>query len=209
MENSANMKRGYLDKMNRLKKQMEFIVEIDKLKYIFRQSALISDGRKENSAEHSWHLGLMAMFLSEYIKDGSVDLLKVIKMVLIHDIVEIDAGDTFAYDEHGYQDKEEREIQAAQRIFNLLPSDQADEIWKLWREFEERRTPEARYAASLDRLQPLLLNYFTQGHTWRMPGVTSEKVYERMAPIRESTPVLWEYAVEIIEDSIAKGYLKP
>ncbi len=194
--------------MNRLKKQMEFIVEIDKLKYIFRQSALISDGRKENSAEHSWHLGLMAMFLSEYIKDGSVDLLKVIKMVLIHDIVEIDAGDTFAYDEHGYQDKEEREIQAAQRIFNLLPSDQADEIWKLWREFEERRTPEARYAASLDRLQPLLLNYFTQGHTWRMPGVTSEKVYERMAPIRESTPVLWEYAVEIIEDSIAKGYLK-
>lgn len=208
MENSANMKRGYLDKMNRLKKQMEFIVEIDKLKYIFRQSALISDGRKENSAEHSWHLGLMAMFLSEYIKDGSVDLLKVIKMVLIHDIVEIDAGDTFAYDEHGYEDKEEREIQAAQRIFNLLPSDQADEIWKLWREFEERRTPEARYAASLDRLQPLLLNYFTQGHTWRMPGVTSEKVYERMAPIRESTPVLWEYAVEIIEDSIAKGYLK-
>ncbi|MGI6141484.1 MAG: HD domain-containing protein [Caldicoprobacterales bacterium] len=195
--------------MNRLKKQMEFIVEIDKLKYIFRQSALISDGRKENSAEHSWHLGLMAMFLSEYIKDGSVDLLKVIKMVLIHDIVEIDAGDTFAYDEHGYEDKEEREIQAAQRIFNLLPSDQADEIWKLWREFEERRTPEARYAASLDRLQPLLLNYFTQGHTWRMPGVTSEKVYERMAPIRESTPVLWEYAVEIIEDSIAKGYLKP
>ncbi|HHU49664.1 MAG TPA: HD domain-containing protein [Clostridiales bacterium] len=195
-------------KMNRLKKQMEFIVEIDKLKYIFRQSALISDGRKENSAEHSWHLGLMAMFLSEYIKDGSVDLLKVIKMVLIHDIVEIDAGDTFAYDEHGYEDKEEREIQAAQRIFNLLPSDQADEIWKLWREFEERRTPEARYAASLDRLQPLLLNYFTQGHTWRMPGVTSEKVYERMAPIRESTPVLWEYAVEIIEDSIAKGYLK-
>lgn len=194
--------------MNRLKKQMEFIVEIDKLKYIFRQSALISDGRKENSAEHSWHLGLMAMFLSEYIKDGSVDLLKVIKMVLIHDIVEIDAGDTFAYDEHGYEDKEEREIQAAQRIFNLLPSDQADEIWKLWREFEERRTPEARYAASLDRLQPLLLNYFTQGHTWRMPGVTSEKVYERMAPIRESTPVLWEYAVEIIEDSIAKGYLK-
>lgn len=194
--------------MNRLKKQMEFIVEIDKLKYIFRQSALISDGRKENSAEHSWHLGVMAMFLSEYVKDGSVDLLKVIKMVLIHDIVEIDAGDTFAYDEHGYQDKEEREIQAAQRIFNLLPSDQADEIWKLWREFEERRTPEARYAASLDRLQPLLLNYFTQGHTWRMPGVTSEKVYERMAPIRESTPVLWEYAVEIIEDSIAKGYLK-
>jgi putative hydrolase of HD superfamily len=194
--------------MNRLKKQMEFIVEVDKLKYIFRQSALISDGRKENSAEHSWHLGVMAMFLSEYVKDGSVDLLKVIKMVLIHDIVEIDAGDTFAYDEHGYEDKEEREIQAAQRIFNLLPSDQADEIWKLWREFEERQTPEARYAASLDRLQPLLLNYFTQGHTWKMPGVTSKKVYERMEPIKESTPVLWEYAVEIIEDSIAKGYLK-
>jgi putative hydrolase of HD superfamily len=129
------------------------------------------------------------------------------KMVLIHDLVEIDAGDTFAYDELGYEDKEERELQAAERIFSLLPSDQAGKMWELWQEFEEKQTPEARFAASLDRLQPLLLNYHTKGHTWKMPGVTSEKVYERMAVIRESTPELWEYVVQIVEDSIAKGYL--
>ena len=174
--------------MNRLKKQMEFIVEIDKLKYIFRQSALISDGRKENSAEHSWHLGLMAMFLSEYIKDGSVDLLKVIKMVLIHDIVEIDAGDTFAYDEHGYEDKEEREIQAAQRIFNLCPPTGPMKYGSYGGNLR-KGGPGARYAASLDRLQPLLLNYFARAHL-ENAGCHSEKVYERIAPIRESTPVL-------------------
>lgn len=195
--------------MNRLMQQIEFIVEIDKLKHVFRQSALISDRRKENDAEHSWHLAVMAVLLSEYVKEGSVDLLKVIKMVLIHDLVEIDAGDTFAYDEKGYGDKEEREIKAAERIFGLLPKDQADEIWSLWREFEERKTPESRFAASLDRLQPLLLNYHTEGHTWKMPGVTSKKVYKRMEAIRESTPELWEYVKEIIEDSIRKGYLLP
>lgn len=194
--------------MDRLRTQIEFIVEIDKLKHILRQSTLISDRRRENDAEHSWHLGVMAMLLSEYVKEGNVDILKVMKMVLIHDLVEIDAGDTFAYDERGYEDKEERERQAAERIFSLLPSDQTDEMWGLWQEFEEKQTPEARYAASLDRLQPLLLNYHTQGHTWKMPGVTSEKVYERMAVIKESTPVIWEYVVEIIEDSVAKGYLK-
>lgn len=194
--------------MDRLRTQIEFIVEIDKLKHILRQSTLISDRRRENDAEHSWHLGVMAMLLSEYVKEGNVDILKVMKMVLIHDLVEIDAGDTFAYDERGYEDKEERERQAAERIFSLLPSDQTDEMWGLWQEFEEKQTPEARYAASLDRLQPLLLNYHTQGHTWKMPGVTSEKVYERMAIIKESTPVIWKYVVEIIEDSVAKGYLK-
>ncbi len=199
---------GLQSKMNRLEKQVEFIKEIDKLKYIFRQSALISDGRKENSAEHSWHVGVMAMLLTEYVEHENVDLLKVIKMIMIHDLVEIDAGDTFAYDEKGYEDKEERETKAAERIFNLLPSDQAEEIWQLWREFEEGSTPEALYAASLDRLQPLLLNYYTEGHTWKIPGVTSDKVYERMEPIRKSTPLLWDYVSGLIEDSIKKGYLK-
>ncbi|HHT66044.1 MAG: HD domain-containing protein [Caldicoprobacterales bacterium] len=193
--------------MDRLRKQIEFIVEIDKLKHVLRQSALIHDRRRENDAEHSWHLGVMAMLLAEYVREDSVDILKVMKMVLIHDLVEIDAGDTFAYDELGYEDKEERELQAAERIFSLLPSDQAGKMWELWQEFEEKQTPEARFAASLDRLQPLLLNYHTKGHTWKMPGVTSEKVYERMAVIRESTPELWEYVVQIVEDSIAKGYL--
>lgn len=194
--------------MNRLEKQIQFIVEIDNLKNVFRQSILISDRRRENDAEHSWHLAVMAMILSEYVKDDKIDLLRVIKMVLIHDIVEIDAGDTFAYDEKAYEDKEERETKAAQRIFNILPIDQAEKIEELWREFEEKETPEARYAASLDRLEPLLLNYFTEGHTWKLPGVTSEKVYQRMAPIKDSTPEIWDCVVEIIEDSIKKGYLK-
>jgi putative hydrolase of HD superfamily len=194
--------------MDRLRQQIRFIVEIDKLKQVFRQSALIGDRRKENDAEHSWHLAAMAMLLTEYVKEEGVDLLRVIKMLLIHDLVEIDAGDTFAYDEKGNEDKEEREMQAAERIFSLLPSDQADEVWRLWREFEEKETPEARYAASIDRLQPLLLNYHTEGYTWKMPGVNREKVYERMAVIKESMPRVWEAVEEIIEDSVKKGYLK-
>ncbi|NLB42302.1 MAG: HD domain-containing protein [Clostridiales bacterium] len=194
--------------MNRLKKQIDFITEIDKLKQILRQSVLIDDRRRENDAEHSWHLAAMAMLLFEYIKEEEVDLLRVMKMVLIHDIVEIDAGDTFAYDEKGYEDKREREMKAAERIFNILPQDQAEKMNELWLEFEEQETPEACYAASLDRLQPLLLNYNSEGHTWKKPGVNSEKVYQRMAIIKESTPDIWEYVVEIIEDSISKGYLK-
>ncbi|MDD2503346.1 MAG: HD domain-containing protein [Clostridia bacterium] len=194
--------------MNRLQKQIEFIVEVDKLKHVLRQSVLINDRRRENDAEHSWHLAVMAMLLSEHVKEDNLDLFKVMKMVLIHDIVEIDAGDTFAYDEEGYEDKEEREMKAAQRIFNLLPTDQAIKMKELWLEFEEKATPESRYAASLDRLQPLLLNYHSEGHTWKMPGVTSEKVYERMAVIKESTPQIWDYVVEIVEDSIDRGYLK-
>ncbi|HHU78015.1 MAG TPA: HD domain-containing protein [Clostridiales bacterium] len=194
--------------MDRLGQQIRFIVEIDKLKQVFRQSALIGDRRKENDAEHSWHLAAMAMLLTEYVKEEGVNLLRVIKMLLIHDLVEIDAGDTFAYDEKGNEDKEEREMQAAERIFSLLPSDQADEVWRLWREFEEKETPEARYAASIDRLQPLLLNYHTEGYTWKMPGVNREKVYERMAVIKESMPRVWEAVEEIIEDSVKKGYLK-
>ena len=194
--------------MNRLKKQIDFITEIDKLKQILRQSVLIDDRRRENDAEHSWHLAVMAMLLFEYVKEEEVDLLRVMKMVLIHDIVEIDAGDTFAYDEKGYEDKREREMKAAERIFNILPQDQAEKMNELWLEFEEQETPEACYAASLDRLQPLLLNYNSEGHTWKKPGVNSEKVYQRMAIIKESTPDIWEYVVEIIEDSISRGYLK-
>ena len=193
--------------MDRLKKQIDFIVEIDKLKHIFRQSVLIGDKRNENSAEHSWHVAVMAILLKEYVQGSQVDLLKVMKMLIIHDLVKLMQA-ILLPDEKAYDDKEEREIKAARRIFNILPSDQAEEIWELWREFEKQETPEALYAASLDRLQPLLLNYFTEGHTWKMPGVTSKKVYDRMAPIKKSTPELWEFVVEIIEDSIKKGYLR-
>jgi putative hydrolase of HD superfamily len=191
----------------RLLKQIEFIIEIDKAKRIFRQNVVIGTERNENDAEHMWHLAVMALLLSEYSKED-VDILQVIKMVLIHDLVEIDAGDTFCYDEKGYLDKDEREQKAADRLFNILPSDQAQEVMKLWREFEDLKTPESRFAACLDRLQPLILNYNTNGHTWKKPGVTSEKVLKRNELLKENTPKLWDYAKEIIENSIKKGILK-
>jgi putative hydrolase of HD superfamily len=192
----------------RFEKQLEFILEIDKLKQIYRQNLVTGTNRKENDAEHSWHLAMMAILLSEYASEQKVDVLYVIKMVLIHDLVEIDAGDTFAYDEKGYEDKEEREQKAADRLFNILPADQAEEMLKLWREFEAMETPEARFAASLDRFQPLLLNYNTDGHTWKKPGVSSEKVLKRIEPARTQAPQIWEYATNLIKNAIDKGMLK-
>lgn len=193
----------------RLLKQIEFITEIDKMKQTFRQNVVIGTTRNENDAEHSWHMAMMAMLLSEYSTEKELDILHVIKLTLIHDLVEIYAGDTFCYDEKANEDKEERERKSAQRLFNILPSDQSEEIWRLWREFEDLETPEARFAACLDRLQPLILNYNTNGHTWKKPGVVSSKVLKRNEPLKENTPALWEYVKEIIENSIKKGYLKP
>jgi len=193
----------------RLNQQMEFIVQIDGLKQILRQNIVIGSMRRENDAEHSWHLAVMAIMLSEYVEAKEMDVLKVIKMVLIHDLVEIDAGDTFCYDEQANLDKEKRENKAADKLFSILPSDQAEDIWKLWREFEELSSPEACFAACLDRLQPLLLNYHTKGHTWKKPGVTSEKVLKRNAILEKNVPVLWEYAKSLIEDSVKKRLLQP
>ena len=147
----------------RLLKQIRFIVEIDKLKQVYRQNVVIGTSRNENDAEHSWHLAVMAVLLSEYAAERELDILRVIKMLVIHDLVEIDAGDTFCYDEKALEDKAYREQRAAERLFNILPSDQAREIMGLWREFEEMKTPEARFAACLDRIQPLILNYNTGG----------------------------------------------
>lgn len=195
-------------KSERLEKQIQFITEIDKLKQIFRQNAVIGTTKNENDAEHSWHMAIMAVLLSEYSGKKDLDMLQVVKMILIHDLVEIDAGDTFCYDEKGYEDKEEREQIAAKRLFSILPYDQAKEVFELWREFETQNTPEAKFAACMDRLQPLILNYNTKGHTWQKPGVTSEKVLNRNKLLEENAPDLWEYAKEIIEDSIRKGYLK-
>ena len=192
----------------RLIKQIEFIVEIDKMKQIFRQNVIIGSSRNENDAEHSWHLAVMAMLLTEYAVDNSVDILKVIKMVLIHDLVEIYAGDTFCYDEKANEDKLERENLAAEKLFNILPSDQAKEIFNLWNEYDEVKTLEACFAACLDRLQPLILNINTNGHTWKKPGVTSKKVLKRNALLEENAPDLWEYAKAAIDESIKRGYLK-
>lgn len=191
----------------RLKKQIDFLKEIDKIKQIFRQTLLIDGTRHENDAEHSWHLAMMAMVLSEYAKE-KVDVSHVIKMVLVHDIVEIDAGDTFVYDEKGYEDKSEREKKAAERIFNILPKDQADEIRALWDEFEERKTPDAKFASALDRMQPIIHNYYTKGHSWREHGVKSHQVLERNKIVSEIAPELWKFINDILEDSINKGYIE-
>jgi len=190
----------------RLTQQMQFIVEIDRLKTVLRQTLLTDQSRQENSAEHSWHLALMAVLLLEYAPE-SVNLLRVIKMVLIHDLVEIDAGDTFCYDVQGNLDKAWREEQAANRLFELLPADQALELRSLWEEFEVRESADARFAAALDRLQPFLNNWQTEGGTWRMHGITSDRVLQRMAPIQDSTPELWAFVQQTLEACLAAGYL--
>lgn len=191
----------------RLQKQIEFIVEIDKIKHILRKTLLMDGTRHENDAEHSWHLGVMAILLSEYSNKKDLDVLRVLKMVLVHDIVEIDAGDTFCYDEKRYLDKREREEKAADRIFGILPDDQAREIRDLWEEFEECETPEARFANALDRFQPLLHNYITRGRSWKEHGITRDRVINRNKPIQEGSRQLWAYVEKLVEDSVDKGYL--
>ncbi|MGI6449604.1 MAG: HD domain-containing protein [Desulfitobacteriia bacterium] len=193
---------------DRLQKQINFILEIDKLKSIYRQSVIADGSREENDAEHSWHLAVMAILLQEYANDPELDILKVLKMVIIHDLVEIDAGDTFIYDLEGNNSKAEREKQAAARIFNLLPEDQAQEMRGLWEEFESRNTPEAKFAAVLDRLEPLLLNSRTGGHTWKKFSIKSERVIQKNAHTREGSLELWHFINDLIVDCIAKGYLE-
>ena len=191
----------------RLRKQIEFVVEIDKLKQIVRQTLITDASRQENSSEHSWHIALMAVVLSEHAKEKGVDSLRVLKMLLIHDLVEIDAGDTYCYDEKGNEGKEGRERKAAERIFGLLPEDQARELRALWEEFEARKTPEARFAAALDRLQPLLNNHATCGAMWQKHGIQSRQVLKRNRPIEDGAPLLWDYAAGLIEDALSKGWL--
>lgn len=192
--------------LERLKKQFLFIQEIDKVKLILRQTVILDGSRRENDAEHSWHLATMALIFQEYAAEP-VNLVRVLKMVLIHDLVEIDAGDTFAYDEVGAQDKEKRERKAADRIFYLLPRDQAVEMDRLWTEFEERQTAESRFAAALDRFQPLMHNFLTKGHGWKKHGIRKAQVVDRNRHIAEGSPQIWEYAKSIIDESVEKGYL--
>jgi putative hydrolase of HD superfamily len=193
--------------LNRLDQQLSFILEIDKLKTVIRQTLLIDMSRRENSAEHSWHLAIMATVMTEYALEP-VNVLHAIKMLLVHDIVEVDAGDTFAYDTAGYTDKDEREQKAAERIFGLLPTEQGRELRSLWEEFEARSTPEAKYANALDRLQPLLHNSRTQGGTWRIHNVTKDKVIKRMEPIKVGMPEIYPTVERIIEEACAAGWIK-
>lgn len=193
--------------MDRLRKQLDFIIEVDKVKQIYRKNYIIDGSRNENDAEHSWHLAMMAIILSEYTSDTSIDLLKVIKMVIIHDLVEIDAGDTFLYDESVNMDKLKREITASDRIFGLLPDDQYKEMKSLWQEFEARETAEAKYASAIDGLHPLINNYITKGAGWRKHAIKAKDVFEKKKYIEESAPKLWDYAQIIISASKEKGYL--
>ncbi len=192
----------------RLERQLQFVREVDRLKNVYRQTLLTDGTRYENAAEHSWHVCLMAVLLQEYAEPPGLDLLRVVRMLLVHDIVEIDAGDTYCYDEQAHLDKAAREQAAADRLFSILPEEQASEVRALWEEFEEMKTPESRYAAALDRLQPLLQNYFTEGEAWRRHGVRSSQVLRRNMHMREGAPRLWEFAEELIRESVRRGYLE-
>lgn len=186
---------------------ISFVLETDRLKSVYRQTWLSDRTRRENAAEHSWHLALMALLFADEANAKGIDLLRVLKMLLVHDIVEIDAGDTFAYDTKGHEDKEARERAAADRLFGLLPDGPAREMHELWREFEERRTPEARFACALDRFQPMLLNFVNEGKTWRDHGVKKHQVLSRNAVIGEGSDTLWEVAQQLVDEAVRRGYL--
>lgn len=191
----------------RLKKQMEFILEVDKIKFIGRQTYLSDGERKENDAEHSWHLALMTALLSEHANE-KIDVRKTMLMVLVHDIVELDAGDTYAYDAAGNATKRERELKAAKRIFHLLPEDQAEELFQLWEEFEACETPEAKFAHSMDNIQPIMLNDATGGKAWREHQVKKSQVEKRQESTRAGSETIMEVAEEIIRRNVENGNLK-
>ena len=192
---------------DRLKKQVEFMLELDKMKNLYRQTYVLHEDRKENDAEHSWHLAILAMLMAEHA-NKPVDAVKIIKMVLIHDVVEIDAGDTYCYDTEGCKTKADREEKAAQRIFGLLPDDQKKEFYDLWREFEDSETDDARFAAVLDRVQPLLLNYTKGGISWREHGIAKEQVMGRNKEYFGESDEIAELIVSVIEDAYDKGWLQ-
>jgi putative hydrolase of HD superfamily len=196
------------EKGERFKRQIEFILEADKLKKVSRRTTLLDVSRQENSAEHSWHIALLVLILSEYADDDNLDTLRVIKLLLAHDLVEIDADDTYCYDEIGGRTQKIRETKAADRIFNILPADQADAFRALWDEYEAKDTPESRFANALDRLQPFLHNYFTRGHTWQKHGIRKNQVIARMRPVDDGSHHLWNYVSNLIDDAVEKGFLK-
>ncbi len=192
--------------MTRLEQQMNFIMEVDKLKSIVRQNYLADGSRKEDDADHSWHLALMCILLCEH-SNQKIDVLRTVLMVLIHDIVEIDAGDTYAYDPAANETKRERELIAADRIFNLLPGDQAKELRALWDEFEEEATPEAKFANTLDKLQPFLLNAGSGGKSWKEHQVTLAQLLKRNETTPDGSKALWEYQYEMIKEQERIGNL--
>ena len=193
----------------RLEQQVRFILEVDKLKEVFRQTVCTQSRRAENDAEHSWHICLAVIVLSEHANEPGLDVLRVLKMLLIHDLVEIDAGDTFAYDTAAMADQHARESVAADRVFGLLPPDQAREFRALWDEFEEKATAASRFANAIDRFQPVLLNTSTEGSAWRRHKVTADRVLARNCAIAAGSSAIWEEARRRIAKSVAEHHLDP
>lgn len=189
--------------MTRLEQQLQFIIEIDKVKDIYRQTYLADGQRRENDAEHSWHIALMAVLLKEYVPDA--DVARVMTMVLIHDLVEIDAGDTYAYDAVGAETKRARETKAAERIFGLLPEEQGGMFRDLWEEFEAYETPDAKYAHLLDNVQPLLLNDASGGTSWAEHGVKKSQIYKRNEKIAETSKDIWKCMQDVVQKHIELG----
>lgn len=192
--------------MRTLEKQIDFIVEIDKLKAVLRQTSPIGMERRENSAEHSWQVVLCALIFSDHANE-KVDLLKVVKMLALHDIVEVDVGDTFHYHKSATKDLYQKELAAATRIFGLLDSPQADEYLSIWKEFEDRKTPEAKYAASIDRIIALIINSKNLGGNWVSNNIKMEQILEKNSHIGDGSKILWEMAQNIVRDCSAKGYI--
>ncbi len=195
-------------KDEKLQKQIKFAIVIDEMKNVFRRNLIIDGSRRENDAEHSWNLAMLAMLFEKYSTE-KVDLEKVLKIALVHDLIEVYAGDTFAYDAKGNKDKLQREIESANKLFGILDPVQGAEIRALWDEFEAKETPESKYANAIDRIQPLINNYMTDGHTWKEGDVHAPQIYKRMDIIRTTTPALWPIVEGIISTSIEKGILKP
>lgn len=208
----VNLREPYFSKQGTMKtddllKQISFIKEIDKLKYIQRKTRLFNSDRNENDAEHSWHLAMMTIVLAEH-SDQQIDVLKVLKMVLIHDIVEIDAGDTFIYESQKNHTNTDEELIAAKRIFGILPKEQAEEFIAIWQEFEDGITDEAKFARSMDRFEPLLQNASNDGGTWKEFNVPYQKVYDKKKAIKNGSTTIWEYAENLLNESVDKGILR-
>jgi putative hydrolases of HD superfamily len=192
--------------MRRLQRQLEFLLELDKLKSVFRRNHLADGSRLENDAEHSWYFAVAAMVLAEHAAEP-VDVARVVRMALVHDVVEIDAGDTFIYDESAKQGQAEREARAAARLFGMLPEDQAHELLALWQEFEEQATPESRYARSIDRIAAVVLNYASGGKTWKQHRIPKQQILTINERIAAGSPALWDHVRELIEDAARRGFI--
>ena len=192
-----------------LGRQIAFLVEVDKLKDVFRQSRLTQSRRQENDAEHSWHLALAVVLFAEHANEPGLDILRALKMVILHDLVEIDAGDTFAYDEVGMADQHEREARAADRIFGLLPPDQGMEFRAVWDEFEAQETAEAKFALACDRFQPMLLNLMTDGASWKEHGITHDRIVARNQCVTSGSAAMWDRMTDMLEQAVTAGIVNP